>query len=836
MRRTGCILAIAVGSFCVLAAGGPLTIARSVARAADAAADEEGVAADPAEDADEDGAAEYDEDAPADADAADPGTAKAPRRAARDVEEIVVTAQKREQNLQDVPISMTALTSDFVLDAGVTSFDALGQFVPNLSINPVSDTRGTAIRIRGIGSDQTNAGIDSSVGVFIDGVYQGRTGLAATGDLADIERIEVLRGPQGTLYGKNTAAGAINVVSKKPSLDGVEGLIEGSYGNYNLRELRGTVNVPLWTDTVAARLTGYIGRRDYFDDVVGGGGRNDSDRNGVRLRTLVAPTSDFELVLSADYATSQSACCAFDIITFNGPPSLDLVFGTPPPAPFPIGSLADSTGRPLPKADPFDRVLDANENTTDDTRSWGVSLEANYDLYEHTLKLITAHRRLKSISLLDGDFSSYDAVFLSTDEQFQQWSNELQLISPSGERLEYVLGLYFYYAKDDTKGKLGIGPEWSAASPLIGPLIALGADENGDGFNMDTNVHETWSYAFFGQGSYEITDQWKATIGLRGTYERKKRVGSQIATFEVDAGPFGPPRYFDESFGVFDASPLGVLEFRPTDDAMLFGKIAQGFKSGGFNQQRTTGGVNTKFDDEKATDFEVGARTSWFDRMLNANATFFYTIYDDFQAQAFDGSGFVVTNAGSLNSYGVEADVFAVPIEALQLGGSVGWNVAEYDKFDASPCTIDQIFAARVADPIPVGLAQVPCTQDLGGKRLDNAPRWTASLFAQVEHSLGGLSLWGGPLLGRFRTDYSYRDFIYLQQDLDPNLTQGPVHLLNFRVAVGPEDGPWELSVWTNNVLDSEYLVVGVDVPILSGYGGLNGFPRQFGVTLRLFF
>jgi len=820
MRRTGTWLTIAVAVLALLVPRAPRARAQSPEEEI-VAGEEEAEAQDVEEAAEE---------------AGDPGAVRAARRRAQSIEEIVVTAQKREQNIQDVPISMTALTSDFILDAGLTRFDALGQFAPNLSINSVGDTRGTAIRIRGIGSDQTNAGIDSSVGVFIDGIYQGRTGLAATSDLVDIERIEVLRGPQGTLYGKNTAAGAINVWSKKPSLEGYEGLVEASYGNYNLRELRGSINAPLVEDLVAARLTGYIGRRDYFDEVVGGGGRNDSDRNGARLRTLLTPTDDFELIVSADYATSQSACCAFDIVTFDGPPNLDVTFGTyPPPPGFVIGSLAESTGRPLPKADPFDRVLDANEATTDDTQSWGVSIEGNYDLAEHTVKLLAAHRRFKSISLLDGDFSSYDAVFLSTDEKFKQWSTELQLISPTGERLEYVLGLYFYYSKDDTKGKLGIGPEWIAASPILGPPIGLGADENGDAFNKDTNAHETWSYAFFGQSTYDITDSWSATIGLRGTYERKKRVGSQIATFEADAGPFGPPRYYDQHFGVFDASPLGVLEFHPTDDAMLFGKIAQGFKSGGYNQQRTTGGGNTKFDDEKATDFEVGARTSWFDRMLNANATFFYTLYDDFQAQAFDGSGFIVDNAGSLTSYGVEADVFAVPHEAWQIGGSIGWNVAEYDDFDNAACTAEQSFTARLNTP-GGNLAPVPCDQDLSGKRLDNAPRWTANLFTQIEYPLWGLRLLGGPLIGRFRTDYSYRDFIYLQQDLDANLTQGPVHLLNFLVAVGPEDGPWEISMWVRNAIDFRYLVAGVDVPITSGYGGLDGPPRQFGATLRLFF
>jgi iron complex outermembrane receptor protein len=761
---------------------------------------------------------------------------RAPRTRSRSIEEIVVTAQKREESLQEVPISITALTSEFVLDSGLTTFDGIAQYTPNVSITPITDTRGTAIRIRGIGSDQTNAGIDSSVGVFLDGIYQGRTGLAASSDLADIERIEVLRGPQGTLYGKNTAAGAINIWTKKPVLEEFEGMIEGLYGDYNQRELRGTINFPVYQDKVAARLTGYVTRRDFFDENRSGTGRNDADKNGVKLRTLFDVTDDLEIIVSADYATSQSASIAMDIITYEGPPNLDVVFGEfEAPDRFLVGSLEETTGRPLAQpVDPFDRLLDADEQTKDSTQIWGVSLEMNYDLGDFSLKSLTAHREFDSDSLLDGDFSSYDAVFLLTDESFQQWSTELQLLSPGGERLEYVLGLYFYYSEDETNGKLGIGPEWIEASPVAGPAIALGTDENGDAFNNDTNTHETWSYAFFGQGTYRVTDTVSVTAGLRGTYERKKIVGSQIATFELEAGIFGPPRFLDDDFDVFNLSPLGVLQYQPTDDIMLFTKVARGFKSGGFNQQRTVGGDNIKFDDEEATDVEVGFRTSWLDRMLTANATFFYTWYDDFQAQAFDGTGFNVTNAGSLTSYGIEADVLAVPIEPLVIGANMGWNVAEYDEFDSSPCTAQQNWEARLDHPAgPLG--PVPCVQDLSGERLDNAPRWTTSLFSQFIYPLGDLTLFGEQLLGRLRGEYSYRDFIFLQQDLDPNLTQGPVHLLNFRVGLFPDNGLWDLTLWTTNVLDEEWLVVGVDVPIVSGFAGVVAPPRQYGATLRFF-
>ncbi len=754
------------------------------------------------------------------------------------LEEIVVTAQKREQNIQDVPISVTALTEKFILDAGLTDFNAIAQYTPNVFINPVTDTRSTAIRIRGIGSDQTNAGIDPSVGVFLDGIYQGRTGLMASNDLVDIERIETLRGPQGTLFGKNTAAGAFNITTNKPTFE-YEGLLELQYGKYNRREVRGMVNVPLpiFDEKVAMRLTGYATKRDYYDRNLSGGGRNDSDKNGFRFRTLIEPTEDFNLVISADYGTSQSECCAFDIVTYDGPPALDVTF-----APFDqdilnVGALTEVTGRPLPAVvDPFDRVVDANAPTIDDTQLWGVSLEANYNLADYAFKLLVAHREFDSLSAFDADASGYDAVFQNTDETFEQWSGELQLISPGGEDLEYTVGAYFYYHNDKTVGRLGIAPEWIETSPGLGPVIGTGVDENGDAYNIDTNRHETWSYALFGQGTYNFNEQWSVIIGLRGTYEEKSRVGTQRATFEgVDAGPFGPPRDLDESRGVFNLSPMGVLQYRPTDDANLFAKVARGFKSGGFNQFRTTGGDNTEFDDEEATDFEFGVRTTWLDNMVTLNGTFFYTIYDEFQAQAFDGSGLYVTNAGSLTSYGIETEAFIAPHPMLIIGAAGGWNVAEYDDFPDSPCTVEQTWAKQLelGGIIP---PSDPCFQDLSGRRLDNAPRFTTTMFSQLTFPLGITDFLDYPVNGHFRFEYNYRDFVFLSQDLEPNLTQGPVHLMNLRAGFAPEDGNWDVIFWGKNVLDQRWAVVGIDIPIVSGFGVVNAPPREWGATVRVFF
>ena len=755
--------------------------------------------------------------------------------AAQNVEEIVVTAQKRSQNIQDVPISITALTSSFIEDSGLTNVLDISQYVPNVQINAVSDSRSTAVRIRGIGSDGNNAGIDPSVGVFIDGIFQGRTGAASIVDLIDIERIEVLRGPQGTLFGKNTAAGAISVVTKNPVLDEWEGLIETIAGNYSNQEVRGTINAPLIEDTMAMRLSGYWVQHDPYDENLSGGeGRNDGDRNGARLKTLTNFTDDLQLTMWADYGTEQSSCCAGDIISYDGYPNLDVTF-RPIALPIPPGSRVgylEQPDRPLPPADPFDRKVDLNEDTINDVTVWGVAGELDYDIGDYVLTWLNGYREFHSYSQLDGDFSRYDAVFNTADENFQQASSELRLTSPYGEDLEYVVGAYFYWQKDDTVGMTGISDDWLLASPTIGPLFAASGDERGRVTNIDTNTHTTQSYALFGQATYRFTDQWALTVGLRGNYERKARTGTQISGFKaVDAGPFGPDQYLDESLSVFNMSPMGSLQYYPVPEVNFFGRIARGFKSGGFNQLRTAGAQNTQFDDEVATDFEAGFRSTWLDGMVTFNGTGFYTLYDDFQSQAFDGNSFAVTNAGSLTSYGVETDLLFVPHPMLVLGLATGYNVAKYDDFANAPCTAADAFFTRV-DAGNVALP-VACTQDLSGKPLDNAPQWTISTFAQLTYPIGNLPKLEWPTDAFFRAEYSYRDFLYLQQDLDESLREPPVNLVNLRLGLRTQDESWELTMWVKNLTDAAYAVVGFDVPIISGFAAVNAPPRTFGATLR---
>jgi iron complex outermembrane receptor protein len=318
-------------------------------------------------------------------------------------------------------------------------------------------------------------------------------------------------------------------------------------------------------------------------------------------------------------------------------------------------------------------------------------------------------------------------------------------------------------------------------------------------------------------------------VGTRGTYERKARVGSQIAGFTAaDAGPFGPDRFADEDFDVFNVSPMAALRWFPTLDSMLFVSGARGFKSGGFNQLRTSGGINTQFDDEEATDVEAGFRTTWFDRMLTLNATAFHTWYDQFQAQGFDGSAFFVTNAGKLRSWGVEVDGVIVPHPTLFAGFAVGYNPTEYDDFDGSPCTAEQDWKVNQDSPV----VRQDCTQDLSGRALDNAPEWSVSVFSQYERGVGSVPRLGA-LLGFLRADWSYQTRIFLQQDLDPHLQQPAYGLLNLRTGLKTEDQRWEMAFGVQNVTDQEYAVFGADVPIVNGFAKINGAPRRFLGTIR---
>jgi len=757
------------------------------------------------------------------------GDAMYEEQALEDVEEFTVTATKRAQNIQDVPISITALGSETIVEAGITQFTQLQQFVPNLQIRPVTDTRSTSIRIRGIGSVGNNAGIDPSVGVFIDGVYQGRAGMSV-GDLLDIERVEVLRGPQGTLFGKNTAAGAINVLTKRPSYE-YETFLESKIGNYDDMQFRGSVNAPIIDDRLAVRLSGYKVKRDGFDlNRVDNQRVNNADQYGVRGKIAwdVSDVLSFELI--GDYSEQNTRSFVADILDYkpNGPSLTDI----------PFGAFSATTGVPLPNADPFDRIVGASVSPRNIVKNGGVSLDTDFTLGEYDLRWLNAWRTYSTDSRFDGDFSQFDGVIAFQDVDLDQYSSELTVVSPQWNRFEYQAGLFLFYMDMSTLDRNGWEQGMVDAAAQVGGLPALIFTTPTN--NINDNQHDTLSAAAYGEGTVTLIDDLEFTGGLRVTYERKTRVGQSTTVpppIQVAPPILCPQLPLDETRSVTNVQGRAILRYRPVDDVMVYASFANGFKSGGFNQLCVANN-QTEFQDEQSLSYEAGARTQWLDRQLTANLTAYFTDYDDFQAQLFDGAAINVRNAGRLFSYGFESDLFYRPDwhEHWSIGLQVGLNIAEYDEFKGADNTVpNQVALAKALNPVVPALIicgnALDCSQDLSGRVLDNAPRWTVTATSTYERPIPGR-----PALWFVRGDYTYTAKQYLSQDLDPNLLQPGYHLLNLHAGLRAEDELWELVFWVTNTTNANYLVTGFDVPIISGYATVAAPPRQYGGTVRIRF
>ena len=768
------------------------------------------------------------------------------------LEEVLVSASRRVESLQDVPMSVSAFSSDFFQDTGVNQLGDLEQYTPNFRISASTDSRSTIIRIRGIGSVGSNSGVDPSVGVFIDGVYQGRSGMSIS-DLVDVQRVEILRGPQGTLYGKNTSAGAISVLTNLPGPD-YESMLELGYDSNEQAEIRGMVNIPFGNSGHAMRLAGFgIDGDHLFENTYTGQGVNNANKYGGRGRLLLDLGGENDgadlgqLVFSADYTKEDTDCCAFAVIDYNGLSPLNAPSTNNPSAQWQADLGLNALGEPIldytafedsegfspPKADPFGDNYWFDEAMENKVELGGVSVEWNRDLASNSaITFLNAWRHYESNSAFDGDFTAYNAVGSSTDVKLDQYSSELRLASPGGETFDYQYGLYAYYSEFDSVGTFSQHPAL-VDNVRIAPGVTLG-DIFPDGtINTDTNDYTTTSYAAFGQVVWNYSEKLSATLGLRYTYEKKERKGSQltIPSFPIDIPPIaGPDIYQDNSRNDSDVSPAVNLRYFFTEDVMGYASISRGFKSGGFNQRREASGSDGEFDEETATNYELGWKTTLLERRLQFNGTLFYVDYEDFQSQTFDGSSVRVTNAGNLKSYGAELELVYLPVENVTVGSAIGFNKTEYGSFDNGQCTVEQTFYQYyVVEGAQSGSPGVDssCTQDLAGEPLANAPEWNVSSYIQYDATLPL------DLVGVVRLEHSYIDSFYLEEDLDPHLKNDAVDLVNLRTTLSNPERSWELSLWGRNLLDEQYYAFGLDIPTLGGYAGVVAPEATYGITVR---
>lgn len=723
------------------------------------------------------------------------------------VENVTVTARRREENIQDVPIPIAALSGEALERAGQFRLEDLNQRLPSVNVN-FQNPRQTSIAVRGLGNNPANDALESSVGVYLDNVYLGRPGMANF-DLIDIEQLTLLRGPQGTLFGKNTTAGVLNVATRAPTF-APEARIESSFAEDGYYQVRGALSGGV-TETLAARLSAVKTHYDGFmKNPIRGTELNGSNREGLRGQLLWKPSDSFDLRLIGDYNEESSDCCVRAMVNLgpnNGAAYL---------------SRVASSGATF-YFDPDHRTAFNDAWQHMQVRQGGYSAEANWDIGESKLTSISAYRYWWVKPINDADASSVSAIINSgqlVDDR--QWSQELRWTSPTGRTLEYVGGLYYFYQSQDNVQTTVYGP---AAGAWLGRPVLNNATSV-----LDARLH-TRSISAFAQATWNITDEFSLTGGIRETSEQKNTVIDRQAP--VGPSPQLPaalPAYYSGDLEREDDNLSALLSaaYKLSSDVLLYASVSHGAKSGGVNPAvpgSVAGGLpdnGTLFiEPEKADDYELGFKSTLASGKVQFNTNLYWTDVSDYQATRIgiiNGvSTQILSNIGQVRSRGVEAELFATPVDGLNLGLVASFNDATYTEYPNAPCGAEQIAAGLTV-----------C--DFTGQRMYLAPRWIVNPSIGYEFALGSLTAFSN-------VNYAWRSSFFGSSD-NSRLTEVDAYgLLNLRVGVRGElqDKQWSVSAWANNALDKDYFT-SINRGSLNEYTGLPGLPRYVGLTVRVDF
>lgn len=558
------------------------------------------------------------------------------------LEEIIVTARRSEERLQDAPVAVTALSAETLERLGAGDLGDLQASVPNLTLHE-GDASNAVVYIRGVGQIDSLAFADPGVGIYLDDVYLGRA-QGAFLDVFDTERVEVLRGPQGTLYGRNTIGGAVKFVSRQPD-DRVEGSLEATIGSDQRRDVKAALRGPLVPEKLAASAAvAYLSRDGYATNSVDGRDDGDQDTLAWRLALAATPSDAWTVTLSADGSDDRPD-------NSRTPARATAVFGV------------------APNADPF--RIDADFNDRNRLSVRGLAATIGFDANDHvSVKSITAYRTMSYDTHLDLDATAQAIFGVYVDEDQKQFSQELQA-NVTGDRFDGVLGLYYFREHDET------------ISGLYGPVISLVTGSLNDQTNR--------SYAAYGQGSYHLTDALSLTGGLRYTYEEKDFRRTQEffaanATLPIRLGAGALVTNVDTGDDWASLSPKLGIDYRVDDDLMTYASMARGFKSGGFDGRSNTPLQAVPYDPETMWSYEVGVKNRLWDGRMNLNLAAFYNDYKDLQLSSFvadtnGGFAALFTNAGQATTKGVEAELMARLSADLTLNLTGAWLDAQYDEY-----------------------------------------------------------------------------------------------------------------------------------------------------------
>ncbi|RZA37362.1 MAG: TonB-dependent receptor [Lysobacteraceae bacterium] len=697
------------------------------------------------------------------------------------LDKITVTARKREETLQEVPIAVTAFTPETLDKLNVQDLADLDAQVPNLTIYAARGSSSTATAyIRGIGQADPLWGVDPGVGIYLDDVYIARP-QGALLDVFDVGRIEVLRGPQGTLYGKNTIGGAIKYISRALPTE-TEGFAQLTVGNYNQLDAKAALGGSIGgaDSGLRARVSVASMNRDGFGtNLLNDQEVSDKEINAARFQLGAYAGDDLDVQFALDWIDDQSGVRGAKMLAAN------------PLAP---------TYAPLD--DRYD--IRSGMPNVNDTVMKGGSITVNWRATDNwVFKYVAAKRESDTETNIDFDTTPLKLVDVRAFYSDSQVSHELQANFDAGGRARGVMGLYAF---DGDAGGQVLNYFFNPLAPvaLTNPL-----------FGDTQGVVNTKSIAVYADWTFDLTDRLKLDVGARYTDEDKHAIALNrfylTPTYETS---WGTAANFDKTVNFENLSPKVSLDYQVTDDIMVYGVASRGFKSGGYNIRANTTAVprsGEPFDDEQVDSYEIGSKMAFFDQSLFLNLAAFHNVYKDIQLSVFTsyqlpggGSSFFgdFTNAGKGTVNGVEVEYQWLPNQHWLISGNLAWLDAKYDEFFTA--------GVNVAD----------------SQYFTNAPEFSGALNVEYRTPLAN----GGNLSAR--VGYSYQSEVWPTTDLSPAIRQDGYGLVGAGIIWKVNDS-WQLSLQGSNLADEEYRTTGYNI---AAYGVLTGFygpPRQYSLTAR---
>jgi outer membrane receptor protein involved in Fe transport len=791
-----------------------------------------------------------------------------PAEDAAQEEEIFVTATLRTENLQAVPIAVTAFNAAALDKAGVRDIRALDQVSASFNLNSSqTESGGTTLRVRGVGTTGNNTGLESAVGIFLDGVYLSRPGIAL-GDLLDVTQVELLRGPQGTLFGRNTSAGALNVKTAKPNLNNFDGFANATYGNFDLFNVQGGLSAPLVDGVLGLRLSGAYRNQDGFQKSTTGATSNDRNRYIVRGQLYFEPSADLNIRLIADYQRSNEKCCDAVILQESS-----LVAA----GAYAAYGLPANGGAPATGLSAFNRRTTNAEQFRDRIRQYGVSAEINLSLGSADLVSITGYRNSRSSSQQESDFvglkvfstgkgSTANPGTTDSFTKIKTFSQELRITGDAfDEKFQYLVGAYYSDERIRERATLTLGPDYQAyisanffpflagalGNPLaLGPNPALffarGVSAAGN-FANNADRQNGRNFSIFTNNTIKLSDALAFNFGLRYSDDRKHGVGFQIAAnspacaavlsnpalqagplaafFPLAAGltcfpfstqqnlpgagtPANPiaPAPFDKVYKDDQLIYTGKLTFKPAENINTYLSYTRGYKAGGFNldPSAAAGGADPRFKPEIVRAYEAGIKTKLLDNALTANLAIFHQDLKNFQVLEFTGVQFQTFNVGKAKSTGAELELNARLSRSLSSNFAYTYTDARYPKNCGAGSTSTVVLS-------------------LCGNQLTNAPKHVVIAGFDYEHDLGSTLTFG--LNGSIRLESDRRTSTQAVLVNGPTVltTKNPFDIqdgnakINLRAGIGSQDGRWRVEVFGNNITDETTRNVTFNVPLRGG-------------------